>query len=220
MGRVQRAALLASVSVYSVALVAGTAYYVASRHRLPGIVIDPLRDAQVYLARGDERRAAREYRVGSRVGTDYELAKRATELRGAIGDPVGEIDQYLLGRDLAPRDPGAHRALGRAYGKNGRVEEAVASFRNALNVEPGDTSSLMAMGDVLLDHDRYEGAASAFRSAIALGRRDAAVHNSLGIAYALQGQFPAAVSEFEEAVRLDPSPAIRANLDRARAGAR
>jgi len=219
MRRFHRAALVAGLVLYAALFVAGTVYFVTTRHQLPDVAIDALRDARDYRARGDLRRAAREYRVGSIVGRDYETARTATDLRSRAGDPSGEIDQYLLGRELAPRDAGAYRALGWAYAKNGRIDEALAAFRKAVEVAPGDPTALAAIGEVLLDHDQYADAVRAFRQARALGRNDAGIHNSLGIALALQGQFPAAVSEFEEAVRRDPSPVFRSNLERARAGA-
>ena len=219
MRRLDRAGLVAGLVLYAALFVAGTVYFVTTRHQLPDVAIDALRDARDYRARGDFRRAAREYRVGSIVGREYETARTSTDLRARAGDPSGEIDQYLLGRELAPRDPGAYRGLGWAYAKNGRVDEALTAFRKAVDVAPGDPTALAAIGEVLLDHDRYADAVQAFRAARALGRNDAGIHNSLGIALALQGQLPAAVLEFEEAARRDPSPMFRSNLERARAGA-
>ncbi|MFI5183206.1 MAG: tetratricopeptide repeat protein [Vicinamibacteria bacterium] len=213
-----RAALVACCILYAVSFLCGAAHFVATHHRLPGIAIDAFLDAQEYLAEGKVGLAAREYRVGSRVAREYSVAQTATDLRARAGDPSGEIDQYLLGRELAPRDPGAYRGLGWAYARSGRVDEAIRSFRKALDVDPRDAKAWSAMGEVLLDHDQYAEALRAFRSAMALGRNDAGIHNSMGIALALQGQFPAAVSEFEEAVKRDPSPAFRSNLERARAG--
>ncbi|HSB61137.1 MAG TPA: tetratricopeptide repeat protein [Vicinamibacteria bacterium] len=212
-----RAAFLLGLLSYVACFLGGIGYFVAVHRALPGILIDPLRDAQVYLAQGDLRRAAREYRVASRISTvEWETSKKAADLAGKVGDPTVEVDKYLRARDLWPRDPATHRALALAYVRNGRFDEAMTSLRYALGVDPRDAATHAAIGDLHLERDQYAEAARWYRSALAIDPRAAGAHNGLGIAYALGGRSADAVAAFSEAVRLRPSEEFRGNLERAR----
>lgn len=216
-----RAAFRVGVALYAVAFVAGGAWAWLTHARLPSLRDSPLTLADEAFARGDVQKAAREYRMVSRIdASNYDTPKKLAEMLSRVGDASGEIDQFRRATELWPRDPATHRRLGWAYLKNQRFEEAQASLGRALALAPGDGATLQALGETLIEMGRYDDAVRVMGDAVRALPGNAAAVNSLGVALALAGRNEAAVARFEEAVRLDPQPSYAQNLERARGGAK
>jgi Flp pilus assembly protein TadD len=150
-------------------------------------------------------------------GDPHRLVPPGAGLRDA-GHPAES--EAVLRRALAMHPRAAtHRHLGWTLLREGRLDEATASFEAALRLDPADSDALAGIGEVLISRDRYAEAASVLRRAVAAGAPSAERLNSLGIALALGGDPAAAIAPLEAAARLSPTPGILANLARARKAA-
>ena len=68
---------------------------------------------------------------------------------------------------LAPDSPQPHYILGLIAKQQGRVEDALASFRRVLRIDQRDVGTNVQVGQLLMQQRKYEEAAAAFRVALA-----------------------------------------------------
>lgn len=168
-------------------------------------------------ARGRQRMVA----MGSSVVAFLVLAG-ATEARNRTwSDPV------RLAEDIVAKSPDKPRPLsdlGLAYLRVGRLEEAEASLRQALELEPGRWKARLLLADVLLETGRGEEALAETREAIRLvplnvrpayaygaalerlGRTEAAFEYYLGLGATLgmEGRAHQAIEPLRRAVAIEP----------------
>lgn len=83
----------------------------------------------------------------------------------------------------------------------GDLDDAEASARKAIELEPEHKRSWVNLGVILAEQQRYDEAYDAFAHAV----NPAAAHNNLGIILARQGRVDDARRELAEAQRLDPT---------------
>ena len=106
---------------------------------------------------------------------------------------------------LQPDDAEAHSNLGNALASQGKVDEAVAEYRDRRSgsspttPRPTPTSATPWRGQGKLDE-----AVAEFRAAIRLQPDYAEAHYNLGNALAAQGKRDEAVAEYRTAIRLKP----------------
>jgi Flp pilus assembly protein TadD len=126
-------------------------------------------------------------------------------------------DEVTLWSDVAsksPRKPRPHNNLGVSLWEQGRVEEALREYREAIRLDPGYAEPHDNLG-IALYWARHEvdEAIQEYREAIRLAPQNARAHNNLGVAYRTKGLVDPALLEFREAIRLDPAlPQAHANL--------
>ncbi len=113
------------------------------------------------------------------------------------------------------RDPAVLHKVAEAFRKQGRYEEAVASFRAALEIDPQLVLSHAGMGDALFRLQRYEEALQALARAVSL-ELDAAVEGLLrrlmGRAAQELGRSEEAAEHYERALEIDPRDAEAVDL--------
>jgi glycosyl transferase family 25 len=136
-------------------------------------------------------------------------------------DPVAEYGHLIRRMPDTPR-PGddttfrviCERALERH--RQGRLEEALAAYDEALARRPGDADVLINRGSVLLDAGRYDDALAAFDGALATKPDDFATLNMRGLALERLLRLEEALASYEEAIaaRSDSTEALynRANV--------
>jgi tetratricopeptide (TPR) repeat protein len=99
--------------------------------------------------------------------------------------------------------------------KSGRMEEAVACYREALRMKPDYGDACYYLGNVLQELGRPGEAAAQYERALALNPSDAAAHNNLGLALEATGRLADAAAHYRAAIGLRPDLAqARANLAR------
>jgi hypothetical protein len=86
---------------------------------------------------------------------------------------------------------------------DGRWQEAVRLYRQAIALNPGWVEALNNLGHLYVRLNRIAEAIDQFHALLAVKPGYAVAHNNLGSAYALAGQHDRAVKEFLEAIRLD-----------------
>jgi serine/threonine-protein kinase len=128
---------------------------------------------------------------GDRAGADAALEKAVVALREAIR--------------LQPDVGRNYHNLGQTLSAQGKVDEAIAEFRQGSRLLPEDAQAHISLGAILSNqkHD-YAGAEVEFREAIRLQPDDAIAHDDLGNALDDQGKRTEAIAEFREAIRLRP----------------
>ena len=95
--------------------------------------------------------------------------------------------------------------LGRSFEGQGRYEQAIGAYREALRRDPRMVDAYTGLGMALAAQQRYQDAIRQFQAAVVLAPEKAYLHNNLGYAYMLAGQYTEAVTALEEAQRLDGS---------------
>jgi tetratricopeptide (TPR) repeat protein len=102
----------------------------------------------------------------------------------------------------APADANAHYVLGGIQGLVGRLDDAEATTREALRLDPLHAGAFSNLGAIAAWRQDYAGAARAFRRSLALG--PATPDARAGLAYALlaQGEFHEGWIEHERARQL------------------
>jgi tetratricopeptide (TPR) repeat protein len=153
------------------------------------------------------------------AGRDGELEVKAREYLG-LHPNSGVAWQWLgialtrQGKDplpalqmaarLLPEDAGVHNNLGSALGRLGRLNEAVARYRQALRLSPKFAEAHNNLGHALLDLRQPDAAAASFRRAIELKPKYAEAHDNLASGLLALGRADEAVVSYRLALEIDP----------------
>ncbi len=143
-------------------------------------------------------------RKGGAEGTDlfsqYNARGMALFNENRLEEAVHALRQAVGVR----RDAGALHNLGVAYAKLGRLDEAVASFREALELNPRSAGSHRNLGLALREQRKLTEALTHYAEAARLEPDNAAAHHDLGHILFDAGRHEEALPSLREAVRLSP----------------
>jgi predicted TPR repeat methyltransferase len=103
--------------------------------------------------------------------------------------------------------PEVYNNLGCVYGGQGDLEQAAASYRKAVALQPRSSDALRNLGLVLARQDRFDEALRCFQEAAARWPDSADTHAHLGKALLAGGQPHEACTALREALRLRPDHA-------------
>lgn len=106
---------------------------------------------------------------------------------------------------LSPGVASYHSNLANALSAAGRLDEAVAHYRQALALQPDYAEAHNNLGNALQAQDQLEAAIASYRQAIAYQAGYAEAYNNLGLALAGQGCFAEAQAAYRQALALDPN---------------
>ena len=113
----------------------------------------------------------------------------------------------------SPQKVRPHNNLGNALKHEGKVEEAIAHFNKALQINPGYAKAHNNLGTALASQGKTEEAIKHFGIALYINPGYAAAHSNIGVALAGRGEFEKAIAHFRAALRLKPSNAnVHSNL--------
>jgi protein O-GlcNAc transferase len=98
----------------------------------------------------------------------------------------------------------AHSNLGLALKDQGKLDEAIAIFREAIRIKPALAEVHFNLGNALRDRGMVDEAVAACRQATRANPSSAKAHCNLGAALSEQGKFEQAVAAYREAIRLEP----------------
>ena len=129
--------------------------------------------------------------------------------------------QEALWRDTLAKNPRcapAYDNLGWALAQQGRLDEAVTLYHQALEIDPRSFGALYNLGNAYLQNGQVAEAIDEYRAALAVRPGDAHLHSNLGVALLQAGELNQSASEQEEALRLAPGdPGALRNLAQVRA---
>jgi tetratricopeptide (TPR) repeat protein len=86
-----------------------------------------------------------------------------------------------------------------------RLEEAIASYQRALEIDPKKVEAHYNMGNTLDDMGRLEDAIASYSRALEIDPTDAATHNNMGNSLRKLGRFEEAIASFSRALEIDSS---------------
>jgi len=113
-------------------------------------------------------------------------------------------DLVLWQHALAIGDnPVAHVHVGNALLADGKAEEAMAHYSEALRTRPNFDLALDNLGIVLLNQGRFREALVPLKKAVLVNPSYAHAQNDLGVALERDGKIDEAIVHYSEAVRLD-----------------
>jgi protein O-GlcNAc transferase len=157
--------------------------------------------------RGDFDLAEQTYRKALHLKPEFAEVRNSLGyllvLRRQLPQAIVELERTIKDRPVFPQ---AHYHLALAYTGMSRTEEALASFRIALEQEPRMPDGWEAVGRVLLDSRKYKEAVTAFTRAISLGPT-AQRYILLSIAHAGLEDLDGAIAATRKAVALEPNSA-------------
>lgn len=117
---------------------------------------------------------------------------------------------------LLPQDAEAHLNLGNAMRVAGRLDDAAASYRRALDLKPDNAGASNSLGAALLKLGHVQEALTFFRRALAIDPAFALAHGNLGYALQRLGRPDEALVSLQRAVGLAPDfAAAHTNLGNA-----
>jgi tetratricopeptide (TPR) repeat protein len=146
------------------------------------------------------------YREAIRIKPDY--ADAHANLGAALGD-VGRNADAIASYQEALRldEKHVHARVGLATllsRTDGRIEEALAHFRRAMEIQPEKAFVWNAYGSALITLGRISEAIEACQKAVQLEPRSPINHNNLGLALADAGRKAEAIEHYQQAVNLQP----------------
>ncbi|MBI1900687.1 MAG: tetratricopeptide repeat protein [Planctomycetia bacterium] len=86
-----------------------------------------------------------------------------------------------------------------------QLEEAIAEFRRAIEIDRNDAVAHNNLGYTLLDLQRFDEALAEFGAAIKIDPDNALAHNNLGNALSDLKRFDEAIAEYRRAIEIDPN---------------
>lgn len=101
----------------------------------------------------------------------------------------------------------AYNNLGLALFAQGRKEEAIESYQQAIRYLPSYPHALANLGYALADRGDFPGAVAALEQAVMLDPEDSRKHFQLAFAFGKSGQRKEAIVHYERALALDPNVA-------------
>ena len=125
------------------------------------------------------------------LGTSLKLQGRHAESLTAL----------LAAEKMAPGDADLAYNLGNAYLDNGRLDDAVSSFRRTVALIPGFLPAHFGLGHVLHMQARFDDAIVSYRAVLEIDPNVAEAHNNLGVTLMEQRRAAEAEPCFREALR-------------------
>jgi tetratricopeptide (TPR) repeat protein/serine/threonine protein kinase len=150
-----------------------------------------------------------------RYPNDFRLNDDLREFLSAMPSPQGEeaIRFAAVTVALRPGSPGARLNLGLELVKKGRLDEAIAEYKEAIRLKKDYAMAHNNLGNALYNKGRLDEAIAQFREAIRLKKDYTMAHGNLGYALRVKGLLDEAIAECREAIRLNKDlPGAHGNL--------
>jgi serine/threonine-protein kinase len=146
-------------------------------------------------------------RAQQRYPADFAIASRVVNLFYREPSPPWDevLRVHMVALALRSRNPAMHATLGSLLEKKGRLDEAIAAYRESIRLEPKFDPAYIDLGLALDRKELRDEAVAALEHAHRLkpDRADAPFH--LGRVLVKLGRLDEAVAAFREAARLDPA---------------
>ena len=138
---------------------------------------------------------------------DLEILRRDFAVKELQAQRAG----YEKELEVDPNDVWARYHLGALLHSEGKLEKAIAQFREVLRLSPDDAQAHNTLGSALSSQGKLEEAIRHFRKALQLKPDYVLAHNSLGIALASQGKQSEAIRHYQQVLKITPDYAATRN---------
>jgi protein O-GlcNAc transferase len=160
--------------------------------------------ADYYLRKGDSAAAEKDYEkitLYAFAPGDIEGARNyITQIR-SLRDELARLEADVKDN---PDDAMLRQKLGILQYKNGMLDEAIASWTKASELDPDNVDTRNYLGKVLLDKEEYAQAADQFKKVLELDGNMATAYYNLAVVQECLGQPEAAVENYKKYVELNP----------------
>lgn len=160
--------------------------------------------------------SVREALSRARAGFEQALARAEGDLD--IGDVYGQLGAWYQVHGLNAEALVAYRnavtlsplqfewqyLLAGVYEEIDRIDEAIAGYGEAIEIDPGYVPALVRRGRLYLDRGDFSSALADFEAARVQDNQVPAAHAGLGRALLADGQYREAIEAFSAALELDP----------------
>ena len=141
-------------------------------------------------------RLFRQERAGDWEGVFRRMSEELPAFRSAATSQVPARPPY--------RDAERYNLAGVHFAQEGKLSEAIASFRQALQINPELADAHNNLAIALARRRNFDEAAAAFRRALHFDPASSRTHNNLGSVLAEQQDFETAIRAYRQALQLDP----------------
>lgn len=137
---------------------------------------------------------------------DFEFVFEARKFFKAVKEGVTTIKNPLQTVPVTKNTPpqtetkGDPVSSGLQFVREGKLDDAIALFKEAIDRSPDDVSLYILLGSAYLKKDLYDAAISLFKQAIEINPLSSLTHYHLGVAYREKREYEKAVVEFKQAV--------------------
>ncbi|MBW4593151.1 MAG: tetratricopeptide repeat protein, partial [Brasilonema angustatum HA4187-MV1] len=104
-----------------------------------------------------------------------------------------------------------HFNQGLALYKQGKLDQAIASYRKALQIDPNDRDAHNNLGNALYEQGKLDQAIASYRKALQIDPNDPNAHYNLGNALYEQGKLDQAIASYRKALQINPNDAYAHN---------
>ncbi len=113
--------------------------------------------------------------------------------------------EYMI--SLAPKAPSLHNGLGVALQSEGRLDEAIAEYRQSLKFGGDFSDTYYNIGNALRDQGKLDEAIVCYRQVLKIYPYDIDIYNNLGIIFQSQGRLEEAAGCFSKILQIKPDNA-------------
>jgi tetratricopeptide (TPR) repeat protein len=99
----------------------------------------------------------------------------------------------------------AYNNLGDELVQAGQLDEAIAHFQKALEIDPEYAKAHYNLGNALLQNGQVDTAIVQFQKALELQPGNELAHNNLGSAFLQKGEVDEAIAQFQKAIEIHPA---------------
>jgi len=125
-------------------------------------------------------------------------------------DLDGAVREFRRAIGLAPRSANAPKAvqfLADIYQKQGKTDEAISAYKQAIQVDPINDSYYLNLGNLYFEAGRKEDAEAAYTQAVRLNPTSKTNIYSLGQGYLSTGQYKEAETQFKRVLSMNSNDA-------------
>lgn len=164
------------------------------------------------VLRGQDRR---NFALLTRMWDSWRWFDHGVEMIGTE-DEYGECQEESFARASAldPDDPYARNNLGTVLLQQGRVDEAINFYREAIGRQPDYYKPYANLGAAWARKGQPDKAVNLYRKALELNPRDPATHLNIGLALARTGRNSQAVTHLKQFLSLAPDHPRREEIER------
>ena len=165
----------------------------------------------VFFESGDVEKSMAHYQRSLKLEPDCAEAHHGLGIALRSREKLREAaDHFRSAVEAKPR-MGAYNNLGLTYHEMGKLDEAIAAYRQAEEMGPTDANLENNFGNTLYAQERIEDAVVHYRRALEVKPDHVAALNNLGNALKRQGQVDEAIACLGRALEIDPDHAHALN---------
>lgn len=134
-------------------------------------------------------------------------AESLADLSGLLqrGRPQQALEKALPLAAVFPKDAVLFDIIGIAHASLGKYDEAIASYKIAVQIKPDYAAALNNLGNAQIEHSEFDGAIVSFQRALKIEPTFSEALNNLGLVWRKKGNTVAAITHFRQAIKIRPN---------------